>query len=220
MSRSPPIDLPYTSRKIGTHPTITPDKPESQYTRGTRESDLCQNSQNSGRASTLGRTRALKTPLNPNRFQQSFRARATPRTPDKPGSPPTLRTSPLSLSLYSTRMNMGALYGAKPHSLHTFYHGEQSGTYRRSKVVLWPKIGQVRPTCQADRPCTWPGGQVSSLHSLWALDTLSTASSGHVNKTFFVNAKTHGQPAKVVWPVDHTLAWLSPCFVPCHFLMS
>jgi hypothetical protein len=38
---------------------------------------------------------------------QSFRARATLRTPDKPGSPPALKT--LSLSLYSTRMILGAL---------------------------------------------------------------------------------------------------------------
>jgi hypothetical protein len=49
------------------------------------------------RASALDRTRVQKTPSNPNGFRQSFRARATPRTPDKPGSPPALRTLPLSL---------------------------------------------------------------------------------------------------------------------------
>jgi hypothetical protein len=45
----------------------------------------------------LDRTRARKNPLNQNGFRQSFRARATLRTLDKPGCPPALRTSPLSL---------------------------------------------------------------------------------------------------------------------------
>jgi hypothetical protein len=49
----------------------------------------------------------------------------------------------------------------------------------------------VRPVGHA----TWPGGQVSSLHHLWALDTLSTASAGHVDETVFGNAPTHGRPA-------------------------
>jgi hypothetical protein len=58
------------------------------------------------------------------------------------------------------------------------------------------------------------------LHRLWALDTLSTTSAGHVDKTVFGNAPTYGRPAKVMWPVGHTLAQLSPCLVPHHFLMS
>jgi hypothetical protein len=49
--------------------------------------------------------------------------------------------------------------------------------------VLWAKIGHVGPTSQAGRP----GSQVSSLHHLWALDTLSTASAGHVDKMVFGN---------------------------------
>jgi hypothetical protein len=65
--------------------------------RGTWEWALCRNSQNSGRAPAVDRTMARKTLSIPNGFRQSFRARATPRTPDKPGSPPALRTSPLSL---------------------------------------------------------------------------------------------------------------------------
>jgi hypothetical protein len=69
-------------------------------------------------------------------------------------------------------------------------------------------------------PFVRPVGQVSSLHCLWALDTLSTASDGHIDKTVFWNAPTHGRPAKVMWPPSHTLARLSPCFVPHHFLMS
>jgi hypothetical protein len=74
----------------------------------------------------------------------------------------------------------------------------------------------VRPTSHA----TCPGGQVSSLHRLWALDTLITTSSGHIDKTISGNAPTHGWPAKVVYLAGHTLAWLSSCFVSRHFLMS
>jgi hypothetical protein len=66
----------------------------------------------------------------------------------------------------------------------------------------------VRPAGHA----TWPGGQVSSLHHLWAVDTLSTASSR--------NALTFAWPAKVMWVAGHTLAQLSPCIVPHHFLLS
>jgi hypothetical protein len=40
----------------------------------------------------------------------------------------------------------------------------------------------------------WPGGQVSSFHHLCALDTLSTASAGHVDKTVLGSAPTHGRP--------------------------
>jgi hypothetical protein len=86
--------------------------------------------------------------------------------------------------------------------------------------VLWLKIGHLRPLVRPASHATLSGGQVSSLHRLWALDTLSTASASHVDKTVFGNAPTHGRPAKVMWPASHTLARLSPCFVPCHFLMS
>jgi hypothetical protein len=53
-----------------------------------------------------------------------------------------------------------------------------------------------------------------------ALDNLSTISSGHVDTIVFENVPTHGRLAKVMWPAGHTLARLSPCFVPRHFLMS
>jgi hypothetical protein len=49
-----------------------------------------------------------------------------------------------------------------------------------------------------DRPAghaIWPGCQVSSLHHLCALDTLSTASAGHIDKMVFGNEPTHGRPA-------------------------
>jgi hypothetical protein len=74
----------------------------------------------------------------------------------------------------------------------------------------------IRPTDHA----TWPSGQVSSLYHLWALDTLSTASDGHVDKTVFGDAPTHGRPTKVMWPAGYTLAWFSLCLVPHHFLVS
>jgi hypothetical protein len=45
------------------------------------------------------------------------------------------------------------LEGAKPHFHHTVYRGEHHGIYRRSKAELWPKIGRIRPTCQAGQPC-------------------------------------------------------------------
>jgi hypothetical protein len=60
----------------------------------------------------------------------------------------------------------------------------------------------------------------SCLHRLWALNTLSTASTGHIDKMVFENAPTHGCPTKVMWPAGHTLARLSPWFVPGFFLVS
>jgi hypothetical protein len=96
--------------------------------------------------------------------------------------------------------------------------------------VLWPKIGHVGPTCQASWPCNLEG-QPSFLlapplvvryleHHLWSLDTLSTASPGHIGKMVFENTPTHGWSAKVMWLAGPTLARLKPCFVPGHFLMS
>jgi hypothetical protein len=85
-------------------------------------------------------------------------------------------------------------------------YGQRSGT--------WGPL--VRPVGHA----TWSSGQVSSLHLFWALDALSTASAVHVDKMVFVDAPTHGRPAKVMWPAGHTMARLSPCFVPQHFLVS
>jgi hypothetical protein len=78
--------------------------------------------------------------------------------------------------------------------------------------MLWLRIGHVGPTCQAERPSL-------SLHRLWALDTFSTASDGHIDKTVFGNAPTHARPTKVMRLAGHTLAQLSPCFVPHHSRM-
>jgi hypothetical protein len=76
-----------------------------------------------------------------------------------PTSQEALKPSESRLSLYSTRMNLGALYGAKPHSLHTCCQGEHGGIYRRIKAVLWLKIGCMRPTCQVGQPCNLAGQQ-------------------------------------------------------------
>jgi hypothetical protein len=98
--------------------------------------------------------------------------------------------------------------------------GEHHGIYRRSKAVLWLKIGHVGRTCQASWPCNLAGRPSFSLHRHWALDTLSTTSAEHVDKMVFGNAPTHGWSAKVMWPAGHSLTRLSPCFVPHHFLVS
>jgi hypothetical protein len=82
------------------------------------------------------------------------------------------------------------------------------------RLSMWGPL--VKPVGNA----TWPGCQVSSLHHLWALDSLSTTSAGHVDKIVFGNAPTTGWPDKVMCPVSHTLARLCPCFVPQHFLVS
>jgi hypothetical protein len=82
------------------------------------------------------------------------------------------------------------------------------------------RLGAWGPHVRPAGHAIWMGGQVSSLHCLWALDTFSTASVGHVDKTVFRNAPTHGRVAKVMWLAGHTLAQLSPCFVPRHFLVS
>jgi hypothetical protein len=66
-------------------------------------------------------------------------------------------SGPQNLTSLSTlqRLNLEGPWGggAKPHFLHTFYWGEHRVIYRRSKAVLWSKIGHVKPTCQAGRPC-------------------------------------------------------------------
>jgi hypothetical protein len=58
------------------------------------------------------------------------------------------------------------------------------------------RLGVRGPLVRLAGHATWQGGQVSSLHRLGALDTLSTVSVGHIDKTFFfVNAPTHGRLA-------------------------
>jgi hypothetical protein len=139
-----------------------------------------------------------------------------------PTSREVLRPSEPRISLYSTKIEFGSPLGrgAKFHFPHTFYRGEYRGIYRRSKAVLCRRLGARGPLVMPVGHATRLSSQVSSLHRLWALDTLSTASAGHIDKMVFGNAPTHGWPAKVMSPAGNTLAQLSPCFVPRHFLMS
>jgi hypothetical protein len=52
------------------------------------------------------------------------------------------------------------------------------------------------------------------------LDTPLTDSIWHMVEMGFGNVLTHDRLTKVMWPVGHTLAWWSLCFMPHHFLMS
>jgi hypothetical protein len=62
------------------------------------------------------------------------------------------------------------------------------------------RLGMWGPLVRLGGHATWPGDQVSSLHRLCALDTLSTASSGHVDKMVFGNAPTHHRPTTLRFP--------------------
>jgi hypothetical protein len=138
--------------------------PESWYTRGTRESALCRNSSNSGSAPALDRTRARKTLSSQNGFPQSSHARATPRTLDKPGSPPALRTSPPSL-LYKQwtwehyrKINLTFFIPFAGRSMGVFIGGLSRCFDRK-----WGSKGPlVRPAGQLG----WSGGHVSWPHPL------------------------------------------------------
>jgi hypothetical protein len=82
---------------------------------------------------------------------------------------------------------MGALYGATPPH---FLPGEHHGIYRKSMVVLWPKNELVGPLVRLAGHATWSGGQVSSLHRLWAMDTLSSAFCWTCRQNGFWNCTT------------------------------
>jgi hypothetical protein len=74
------------------------------------------------------------------------------------------------------------------------------------------RLGAWGPLVRPADHATWPSSQVSSLHRLWALDTLSTGSAGHVDKTDFGNVLTHGGSTKVKWgggqKMDRWRTWL------------
>jgi hypothetical protein len=57
------------------------------------------------------------------------------------------------------------------------------------------RLGTWGPLVRPVDHATWSGCQVSSLHHLWALDTLSTTSTGQVEKMVFGNVPTHGRSA-------------------------
>jgi hypothetical protein len=73
------------------------------------------------------------------------------------------------------------------------------------------RLGVWGPLVRSANHATWLGGQVSSLHYLWAFDTLSTTSAGHIDKTAFGNAPTHGRLAT---------PWLSWARALCHIIPS
>jgi hypothetical protein len=77
--------------------------------------------------------------------------------------------------------------------------------------VLWPNIGHVGPTCQAGQPCNLARWLSFLLAPPLALDTLRTTSAGHVAKTVFGNAPTHGRPA---------IPWLGGARALCHIIPS
>jgi hypothetical protein len=154
--------------------------------------------------------------LNPNGFWQSCHAWATLRTPDKPGSPPAFRTSPLSL--YSIKNEIGSTIGTL--SWH-FFVGRSTGLFigglSRCFGRKWGSGGPlVRPVGHLG--CL--GGQVSLPHRLWALDASCTNLPWHIGKEEFERAPTPGRPAKEVGLASPTLAQLGLGFVPHHPLVS
>jgi hypothetical protein len=131
-------------------------------------------------------------------------------------------SGPQNLAFLSSlqRMNMGALYVAKPHFLHTFCREEYRGIYRGLSWFFGRKWGSggslVRPANQLG----WLGNQISWLHWLWALHAPCTDLPWHITKAEFEKAPTPGRPIKEVGPAGPTLARLGPDFVPHHPLVS
>jgi hypothetical protein len=162
---------------------------------------LCQNSQNSNRAPALDRTRAWKTLLNPRGSQQSFRAPATLRTPNKPGSPSALRTSSLSLSLlykectweHYRKLNL-IFFTLSARRSRGVFIGGLSWYFRR-------KWGSGGPLVKPVGHLGWLGGQVSWPHRLSHLRSFSY----RLNMT------------RVKSVISLTS---NPAFLPCHLLMS
>jgi hypothetical protein len=133
-------------------------------------------------------------------------------------------SGPQNLVSLSTlqRLNLEAPWGgggAKPHFLHTFCQGEHCGIYR-SKEELSMKIGHVRHTCQAGRPSNLVGRPSFLLTPPLGI--------GYIEHHLFWTRRQNGfWKCANTWPASqgdmaasHTMARLSPCFVPHHFLVS
>jgi hypothetical protein len=110
-------------------------------------------------------TRAWKSPPNPNGFWQSFCARATSRTPDKPGSPPALRTLPLSL-LYKNELG-STIGGWLNLTLFTLFVGGSTMVFIEGvRQCCVQRVGTWGPLVWPVSQATWSGGQVFFLHRL------------------------------------------------------
>jgi hypothetical protein len=129
-----------------------------------------------------------------------------------PTSQEVLRPLKPHLSLYSTKIEFGSPLGGLNLTFFTLFAGGNTvffiGGVRRCSG--W-RLGAGGPLVRPAGHATWSSGQVSSLHHLWALDTLSTASVGHVEKTVFGNAPTHGRLAT---------PWLDWARALCHVISS
>jgi hypothetical protein len=126
----------------------------------------------------------------------------------------------LSLSTLQ-RLNLEAPWGgAKPHFLHTFCRGEHRCIYRRSKVVLWPKIGCVRPTCRASQPCNLAGRTSFLLAPPLGIGY-------HEHRLCWTHRQNDFWKCANTWPARQGavvgrlhLSSVEPMFVPHHFLVS
>jgi hypothetical protein len=151
-------------------------------------------------------------------FGRASTARATPRTPNKLGSPPTLRISHLSL-LYKewtwehyTKLNLTFFT--------PFARRSKGGIYRGLSQCFGQKWDLGGPLLRSADQLGWPGGQVSWPHWLWALDALCTDLPWHVGKAEFEKALTPSRPTKEVALAGPSFARLGPGFVPHHPLVS
>jgi hypothetical protein len=132
------------------------------------------------------------------KFQQSFRTRLNQSSENSIEPEQILVELPHS-SYSEDSWHAEKSSGPQNLTLFTLFVGGNTmvfiGGVRRccgQRLGVWGPL--VKPVGQA----TWSCNQVSSLHYLWALDTLSTASTRHVDKMIFGNAPTYGLSAKVI----------------------
>jgi hypothetical protein len=128
-----------------------PTLPEGPSSRG-----FCRNS---GRASATRANPREELVSKSEGFRQSFRPRATREASDRPEDTPTLRTSPLNLSLRIRKWT--ALGRLKLTALLCLSPVADLGLYRGGEAVLPAKNERVWSRCMAGRPRVWPGGHFS-----------------------------------------------------------
>jgi hypothetical protein len=126
-----------------------------------------------------------------------------------PTSREVLRSSEPRLSLYSTKNAFGSLLGGGGKTSLSS-HLLSRGIYWRSKVVLWPKIGHVRPTCQASRPCYLAGRPCFLLALPLGLLYLD-------HRLFWTRRQNGFWKCANTWPAGHTLGSVEPVFCATSF---